>query len=246
MPQKKELRSRIERNAADGQMRGVDEPFDMSCSKLMHLSDPGGQAQDTLNSDCQSPPLIESCEVADPGPNPFTDRNTVDDPKRADLMDPTCSSPTRDEVRRTVTSPEFAADWEDGNLRKSLVGIVPDDILEALPKRRRKPAAPVYDAIGKGKLRRKHPEVGVEQYRDLQDALDYGEVLWDESPNQSPTLIVHVPRDADRWWRYAIRSLGTKGHRLLSVYSIDERRRNAKKAKTVVIRSWDPKRWEKK
>ena len=41
------------------------------------------------------------------------------------------------------------------------------------------------------------------QYRDLQDALDYGEVLWDESPNQSPTLVVHTPRDADRWRRYA-------------------------------------------
>ena len=44
----------------------------------------------------------------------------------------------------------------------------------------------------------------MEQYWDLQDALDYGETLWDESSNQSPALIVHAPRDADRWWRYAI------------------------------------------
>ena len=219
MPQEKELRPGIEHDAADGQLRGIDEPFDARCSKLMPL---------------------------DPGPKLVADREIADYPRRGEIADPPCGSPTRDEVRRTVTSPEFADGWENGDLRKSLVGIVPDGILEALPKRRKQPAAPVYDAVGKGKLRRKHPEVGMEQYRDLQDALDHGEVLWDESPNQSPTLIVHAPRDANRWWRYVIRSLGAKGHRLLSVYSVDERRRNAKKAKTTVIRSWDPKRWEKK
>ena len=210
MPQEKDLRPGIEHDAADGQLRGIDEPFDARCSKLM-------------------PP--------DPGPKLVADREIADPPR---------GSPTRDEVRQTVTSPEFADGWENGDLRKSLVGIVPDGILEALPKRRKQPAAPVYDAVGKGKLRRKHPEVGMEQYRDLQDALDHGEVLWDESPNQSPTLIVHAPRDAGRWWRYVIRSLGAKGHRLLSVYSVDERRRNAKKAKTTVIRSRDRKRCEKK
>ena len=245
MPQEKELRPGIEHDAADGQLRGIDEPFDAGCSKLIP-PDPGEEAQDALNCDRQSLPWMEFCEVANPGPKLVADREIADYPRRGEIADPPRGSPTRDEVRRTVMSPEFADGWENGDLRKSLVGIVPDGILEALPKRRKQPAAPVYDAVGKGKLRRKHPEVGMEQYRDLQDALDHGEVLWDESPNQSPTLIVHAPRDAGRWWRYVIRSLGAKGHRLLSVYSVDERRRNAKKAKTIVIRSRDPKRCEKK
>ncbi len=106
-------------------------------SKLMRLSDHGGQAQYTLKRDRQSPPCVESCEVANLGPKPCTERETVGDPKRADLVHPMCSSPTRDEVRRTVTSPEFAISWEDGNLRTSMVGIVPDGILESLPKRRK-------------------------------------------------------------------------------------------------------------
>lgn len=55
---------RISHLAADGQIREIDEPFDVDGEQLMYPRDPAGSAANTINCNCYSIPYHENWEVA--------------------------------------------------------------------------------------------------------------------------------------------------------------------------------------
>ena len=83
------LHSRIEHDAADGQVRDVDKPFSVGGVELMYPRDPAGPAAETINCGCQSLPYMASWEEAgvlsSPGRRAFTDDEIAARPIRAEL-----------------------------------------------------------------------------------------------------------------------------------------------------------------
>ena len=83
------LHSRIEHDAADGQVRDVDKPFDIGGTKLMYPRDPAAPAAETINCGCQSLPYMASWEQAgvlsSPGRRAFTDDEIAARPARAEM-----------------------------------------------------------------------------------------------------------------------------------------------------------------
>lgn len=55
---------RLEHMAAHGQVRKVDEPFDVGGEKLMYPRDPAGSARNTINCGCASIPYHEDWDAA--------------------------------------------------------------------------------------------------------------------------------------------------------------------------------------
>ena len=80
------LHSRITHDAIDGQIREVDEPFQIGEELLMFPRDPTGSARNTINCGCTSLPYVEDWEeVANPGRTPFTREEVAVQPMRRDL-----------------------------------------------------------------------------------------------------------------------------------------------------------------
>ncbi len=52
--------------AADGQIREIDEPFDIGAIKMQHPHDPKAPASEVIKCGCQSLPYMDSWEVKDP------------------------------------------------------------------------------------------------------------------------------------------------------------------------------------
>ena len=81
--------SRIEHDAADGQVQDVDEPFRVGGVDLMYPRDPAGPPRETINCGCQSLPYMGSWAaddvMRDPGRRPFTDEERAAREERADL-----------------------------------------------------------------------------------------------------------------------------------------------------------------
>lgn len=143
-------------------------------------------------------------------------------------------------------SDDFVSAWERGDVRKHPLAVLPDDLIEALPKDVRAGRV-VFDGVRRRKLACRHPEVGIEQYHCLQAALDRGEVLLERSYRKAPSLLVHAPSD-DRggWWRWVIKIDTKRGRlQLVTVFRIGQRQRANKRAseKVTVIREWDPAQW---
>lgn len=86
------LHSRIEHDAADGQVRDVDQPFNVGGVELMYPRDPAAPASETINCGCQSLPYMASWAergaLANPGRRPFTDDEIAARPMRAELDPP--------------------------------------------------------------------------------------------------------------------------------------------------------------
>ncbi len=101
-------RSRINHDAIDGQIRPVDEPFQLGSVTLMFPRDPAAPAKETINCGCQQLPWMESWEVQYPGRRPFTPEEIAQDPRRADLEGefPPLS---REAVHREVQTEGFLA-----------------------------------------------------------------------------------------------------------------------------------------
>lgn len=53
---------RVSHQIIDGQIRDVDEPFDVGGEELMHPLDPAGSAENTINCHCYSIPAMSSWE----------------------------------------------------------------------------------------------------------------------------------------------------------------------------------------
>jgi len=67
------LHSRLAHDAIDGQIRAVDEPFDLpSGVQLLYPRDPTGPAGETINCGCESLPWMDGWEVATPGPREYS------------------------------------------------------------------------------------------------------------------------------------------------------------------------------
>ena len=86
------LHSRIEHDAADGQIRDVDEAFQVGGVELMYPRDPAGPPGATINCGCQSLPYMASWAEAsllrNPGRREFTDEEIAAVPMRGELAAP--------------------------------------------------------------------------------------------------------------------------------------------------------------
>lgn len=67
------VHSRAAHDAADGQIREVDEPFNVGGFELMYPRDPKAPASQTINCGCESLPHMENWEVQQPGRQPLSD-----------------------------------------------------------------------------------------------------------------------------------------------------------------------------
>ena len=83
------LHSRPAHDAADGQVKPVDEPFEVGGERLMYPRDPSALPAETVNCGCQSLPYMASWagrdRIAHPGRRPLTDEERAADPARAGL-----------------------------------------------------------------------------------------------------------------------------------------------------------------
>lgn len=75
------LHSRPHHDAADGQVQPRDEPFVLygptGRVELMFPRDPAAPAGETINCGCESLPIMDSWEVAQPGRRPLTDEEVA-------------------------------------------------------------------------------------------------------------------------------------------------------------------------
>ena len=146
-------------------------------------------------------------------------------------------------VADITSSREFAEAFNSNDLRGWPIAVLPSQIKKALNCIGVVISSQVIvDKIPPGKLARKHPEVSLIQYRNLQTALDYGEILFEKAnlPGRGnrPTLVVLHP-DRDRWWRYAVKI--SPGRLFISTIfrcSHKSRERVLQRKGNIVIRGW--------
>lgn len=82
------IHSRLNHDLTDGQVRDVDEPFDVGAGvKLRYPRDPRGPAKETINCGCVQLPYMESWEMSQPGRQAFSEREIRLDPRKRDLAD---------------------------------------------------------------------------------------------------------------------------------------------------------------
>lgn len=68
------LHPRENHEAIDGQIRDVDEPFDLPNGvQLMHPRDPAAPASETINCGCESLPYMDTWDLSTPGARPLSD-----------------------------------------------------------------------------------------------------------------------------------------------------------------------------
>jgi len=79
------IHSRIEHDLADGQIRDVDQPFNVGGAELMIPRDPNGPAKETINCGCVSLPHMEHWQVAQPDRQPFSDQEVFLNPRKRDI-----------------------------------------------------------------------------------------------------------------------------------------------------------------
>lgn len=79
------IHSRLTHDAADGQIREVDQPFDVGGEQLMYPRDPTASARNTINCGCTQLPYKDDWEVTVPGRRPFSPDELSANPARADL-----------------------------------------------------------------------------------------------------------------------------------------------------------------
>ena len=107
------LHSRLTHDAADGQIREVDKPFDVGGVELMYPRDPAAPAGETINCGCESLSYMESWETAgtllDARARAFTEREIAARPMRAELGSapaaPAAAPPAADDEPVTVRAP---------------------------------------------------------------------------------------------------------------------------------------------
>ena len=162
-------------------------------------------------------------------------------------------------LAEALRSPEFESAFRTGDVRGWPVGIMPTldaDVLGRAPRALRATLTPrvVTDRVRPGKLRTRHSEVSPETYRLLQEALDRGELLLRAPPRRERlhSLIAHAPHASeDGWWRYGIR-INPARERLTLATTFWDRRGSRAGGRdhvvglddTVILRAWDPQRWE--
>ncbi len=100
------IHARIQHDAADGQIRAPDQPFDVGGYKLMYPRDPAAPAGETINCGCDSLPYMQHWDVKNPNRQPFTIDEIARDPRRADLVG-NAAPMSKEAVREQVQSTSF-------------------------------------------------------------------------------------------------------------------------------------------
>lgn len=81
------IHSRPEHDAADGQVKAVDEPFLVGGVALMYPRDPAGPPSATINCGCVSLPFMEDWDMSEPGRRPFSPEELAASPVKRLLAD---------------------------------------------------------------------------------------------------------------------------------------------------------------
>lgn len=94
--------SRIEHDAADGQIREIDEPFDVGGVQLMYPRDPTAPAKHTINCGCTMLPAKPDWKVANASKRPFSLEEIAANPRRRDANQAIAEQAARDGVALEV------------------------------------------------------------------------------------------------------------------------------------------------
>ncbi|SDH74714.1 hypothetical protein [Roseospirillum parvum] len=81
------IHSRLAHDLADGQVRDVDEPFDVGGIRIPYPRAPSVPPAHRINCGCESLPHMANWEMATPGRRPFTPQETRLNPTKRDLED---------------------------------------------------------------------------------------------------------------------------------------------------------------
>lgn len=73
------LHSRFEHDAIDGQVREVNEPFNIDGDLLLYPRDPSAPPGQTINCGCTALPFMDHWAMSEPARRPFTDREIAAD-----------------------------------------------------------------------------------------------------------------------------------------------------------------------
>lgn len=142
----------------------------------------------------------------------------------------------RETIKHDLNSPKFQEAFEKGDVRGWDLGVLPDDVAQALRDRGVKfPGQVVTDGIRPGKLAKRHRQVSVKQYQDLQRALDQGR-LYLQPPGKwrkDPSLLADYQDANGQSWLYAI---NTRTMRTRTIFDFSEQHRVKKLAEVTVIR----------
>lgn len=192
------LHSRLNHDLIDGQIKPVDEPFELTAKdgtalRMMHPHDPTAPAGEVINCGCISIPWKVDWKALHPGRKPFSQLELQHDPsgiKRA--LNDGITNPVRiteafnpSQARDTngkwakgggISSVAEISAFLDGKSHKNIVvASVPLDIKAKLG------ANSDYVLLSRYTVdkQKKHPEITAESYSKLQYLLDHGERLYD-------------------------------------------------------------------
>ena len=153
-------------------------------------------------------------------------------------------------VQDVLRSDEFARAFAADGLRDWPLAVMPAAVLHTIKDEGIKTnAQAVTWQVKTGKLARKHPEVGIEQVRSIQDVLDRGEVILEKpgrlAQRDYNTILAHYQDDEGGWWRSVIRIENTRLPHITMFRDPHGKARDnvLERENIVIIQSWDEARW---
>ncbi|MBI2397730.1 MAG: hypothetical protein HYV17_08020 [Xanthomonadales bacterium] len=154
------LKSRIQHDLVDGQIRDVDQSFDVGGEKLRFPRDPNASAVNTINCGCTMLPHMVKWDVATPGRKRFTPEEVAARPERGELNELI----QRQDIKRFVAKPSIhpvAIGALDLVLR-TRIGTQSHDVL--------------LSSATLAKQSAHHPEIDVDDYAVVDALIATGEV----------------------------------------------------------------------
>jgi hypothetical protein len=214
------LHGRLEHIAADGQVREVDEPFDIGGEKLMYPRDPNGSAKNTINCGCESISHMDHWEVSE---DAVTDARQLEpQEKQAERidskpgLDPAAAAgeTSQEEVQRKISSVNI-----DFNRDNALPGLNKEN-LEALGK----PDRPMLfnkSTVSRNQIR--HPELHRSEYNALMGKALYGDNF--TFPGHKRNYVNFVSRREDGRYALVLVDMSERkaGYEVVHVMKINKR-----------------------
>lgn len=154
------IHSRLAHDFADGQLREVEEPFDVDKEQLRFPRDPDASAKNTINCGCTMLPHMSKWDVVTPGRKRFTPEEIAARPERADIND----AVQKKEIKRFLDKPSIhpiAIGALDAVLRVR-IGAQTSDVQ--------------LSSATLAKQRAHHPEIGIDDYTVVDALIQRGEI----------------------------------------------------------------------
>lgn len=208
------LHSRPAHDAADGQIREVDEPFLVNGIEIMFPRDPAAPIGETINCGCQSLPYMDSWTMSQPGRSQFSEREIAASPTKRILaeittgrrrfasietIDRMAAGPARAEVRDILRDPAFAEFLRGrGEKARRPAAVLDVDLARALGSASRTISLSDHDAR---KQRTKHADLAPDDYLRVQRMIDDAEVR-----REGDRRLIFLLEDRGRWYRAVVKT----------------------------------------